>query len=335
MHRRTVIKSAPVALATAIGLAATASSAQESTPVVNGTQPDGSWVFTDDRGRTISLSEMPTRIFADTGAGLALWELGIKPVGLVGYVGAIEIPEELADVPFIDLTAAEMDLEQVIAINPDLSVSQAWTAGDANDFGGIDETTLPGFTDIAPTLSILAVVAPVDQSLARFEELAGALGADLAAPDVVANRDAFEVASERVREAAAAKPDLKVMAISPETDTIWIGNPESASDLLFFSQLGVNVYVPETPGAEMSGLWQQISWEEVGQYEVDLYLTDDRGFGLTAEQLVEQPTFANLPAAKAGQIGDWTIEYVPSYRSMTAILDALAESIASSEVVTG
>lgn len=50
--------------------------ARQVTPTERGTQPDGSWTFTDSRVRTIKLPDVPKRIFADAGAALALWELG-------------------------------------------------------------------------------------------------------------------------------------------------------------------------------------------------------------------------------------------------------------------
>ena len=332
MHRRTFISAVPALLAMAHGYSTV--HAQEATPAESGTQPDGSWTFTDDRGRTVSLPDVPKRIFADAGAGLALWEMGIKPIGLVGYSGVFDMPDELADVPFLDLAGGELDIEAVIELAPDLSVCQAWDADNPNDFGGLDETSMPGFTDIAPTLGILAVVVPVEQSLARFEELAAALGADLTAPAVVSNREAFEAARAELREATAEKPELSVMAISATPDAVWIGNPESASDLRTFIDLGVNLFVPETPDAAMSGLWQEISWEEIINFPADLYLNDDRGYALTTEELLEQPLFSLMPAAQAGQIGTWTVEYIPSFASVTPILTALAATIRDAEIVT-
>lgn len=288
-------------------------------------------MFVDDRGVAVELPETPARIFADLGAGLALWEFGIKPVGLVGYSGVFEIPEELAYVPFLDLDAGELDLEQLIAIDPDLSVSQAWSTNNPSDFAGFDEATWPGFTDLAPTLGILAVVEPVDFGIARFAELAVALGADPNDPAAAEDREAFEAASEEVRAAAAEKPDLKVMAISATAEVIYVGNPNIASDLVYFASLGVNLVVPESPMDVMDGLWEELSWEEIGQYPVDLYLNDDRPYSLTGEQLLEQEVFTAMPGAN--QVASWTIEYVPSYRALTPILTSLAAAIRDAEVV--
>lgn len=331
MNRRR-FSTAALAIAAGGAIAPSLAFGQEASPAASGPRADGSWVFTDDRGVTVELPETPTRIFADLGAGLALWEFGIKPVGLVGYSGVFEIPEELADVPFLDLDTGELDMEQVIAIAPDLSVSQAWSTNNPSDFAGFDEATWPGFADLAPTLGILAVVEPVDFGIARFHELAVALGADPSDQAMADERAAFEAASEEVRAAAAEKPDLKVMAISASEELIYVGNPNTASDLVYFASLGVNLVVPESPMAAMDGLWEELSWEEIGQYPVDLYLSDDRPYSLNDEQLQAQEVFSAMPGAN--QIAPWTIEYIPSYRALTPILTSLAEAIRNAEVVT-
>ncbi len=273
--RRQLVKAASVA-AVAYGIGKQVTGAQDAT-LASGIQEDGTWSFVDDRGVTVSLPEMPTRIFAETGAGIALWELGITPIGLCGYTGSFTIPDELADIPFFILDSGELDMEQFIALNPDLSIGQAWSSTDPHDFGAMDERNWPGFTDVAPTLCILAVAQPVNLALDRFAELAGALGADLSVDKVAADRAGFDAACDEVRAAAAEKPDLKVMAFSPTPDSVWIGNPESASDLLFFAELGVNVVAPGELDAAVSELWKEISWEEIGSYPVDLYLNDDPG----------------------------------------------------------
>lgn len=322
-RRRLVASAAGVAASSVLIHPATAQEAS----------PETGWTFLDDRGVTVSLPAMPTRILADTGAGLALWSFGIKPVGLIGYAGNYDIPEELADVPFLDLSAGELDMEQVIAIAPDLSVSQAWSTNNPHDFGGAAETSWPGFTDVAPTLGILAVQTPVNEAIDRFAELAAALGANLDDEAIAADRVAFEEASEAVRTATAANPGLTVMAISTNPDVVWIGNPTVASDLVYFASLGVDLKVPEAPQEAMDGLFQEISWEELGQYPVDLYLNDVRPYGLTDEELLAQPVFAIMPGAN--QRTGWWVEYVPSYAALTPILQSLAEGVSSAEVVTG
>jgi iron complex transport system substrate-binding protein len=335
-------------LGTTLGISAiiaprTSGSAQESTAEAspattsNGVQPGGTWVFTDDRDRTVELPAMPQRIFADLQAGLSLFEYGIVPVGQIGYSGVYEMPAELADVPFLDLGTSgnEFDLEAIAHIDPDLSVGITWDVNSKADFGGFPEGDMPAFVEIAPTVCILGVIEPADVSAERFRELAGALGADLETAAIAEARAAFDTAADAVRQAIAAKPGLKVLAISPTEDAIWVGNPATASDLVLFANLGVEFIVPESPDAANSGLFQELSWEQVGNYQADLYMVDDRSYALTQEQLLAQPTFSLLPAAAAGQLTTWSVEYITSYRGLATLLTTLAEAIDAAEIVTG
>ncbi|MGB3329084.1 MAG: hypothetical protein WBA46_09035, partial [Thermomicrobiales bacterium] len=103
--RRQVTAAGASLIALALGTRVAAQSTPGSdtgTPVGDG-GGGGPWTFTDDRGRTVDLPKTPTRIFADTGAGLALWDLGIPVVGLAGYPDVFEIPDGLADVPFLSV----------------------------------------------------------------------------------------------------------------------------------------------------------------------------------------------------------------------------------------
>ena len=277
----------------------------------------------------IELDAPPTRIFAEALAALSLWEYGIKPAGIVGYFTGYTFPEEWDDVVRFDLEAGELDIEQLIVLDPDISIGFTWDTVTKNDFGAIDESTLPGFLDVAPSLCILAVGASIDASIERFVELAAALGADTDSEIVVAARDAFTAAAEAVRAATAAKPELTVIAMSGAIDNAWIGNPTVASDLVYFANLGVTFVIPETPQEYASGLWQQISWEQIGEYQADIYLLDNRPSSLPVDDYQDIPIVQLIPAFQADQVTSWPVEYVFSYDGLTPTLTALAEAISS------
>jgi iron complex transport system substrate-binding protein len=222
----------------------------------------------------------------------------------------------------------------LIELDPDISIGFTWDTVNKNDFGAIDESTLPGFLDVAPSLCILAVGAPIDVSIERFVELAAALGADTEADEVVAARDAFTAASEAVRAATAAKPDLTAIAMSGALENAWIGNPTVASDLVYFANLGLTFVIPETPQEYASGLWQQISWEQVGEYQADLYLLDNRPSSLPVDEYQDIPVVQLLPAFAAEQFTNWPVEYVFNYGGLTPTLIALAEAISSAAIVS-
>ena len=321
------------------GGSASAQATPDATPTVgsNGLQSDGTWVFTDDRDRVVSVDHLPERIYAETQAALSLFEFGLLPVGTVGYADTYEVPEALAAIPFQDLGAqgSEFDVEAIAALTPDLFVGITWDFNSKADFGGFAEDSIPGFTELAPSVCILGVVAPADASVRRFAELAAALGAEIDTPEIAAAEAAYEAAAQAVRDAAAAKPGLKVLAISPTAESLWIGNPTIASDLVLFSNLGVEFIIPDAPDEANTGLFQELSWEQAAEWQADLYLVDNRPFTLKTEDLLAQPTFGLLPAAAAGQLSNWTVEYITTYAGLTTLLESLATAISSAEIVTG
>ncbi|MGB3330554.1 MAG: ABC transporter substrate-binding protein, partial [Thermomicrobiales bacterium] len=191
-----------------------------------------------------------------------------------------------------------------------------------------------GILEVAPTVGIRALDVSLANQLARFEELAASLGADLGTPTVRDARAAFEAASDDVRAAAAATPGLTVVAISATADEVYIGNPAAASDLMYFAELGVGFMELSGSADIVSGLFEELSWEQIRRYSADVFLNDVRGYSLTDEQLLAQPTFALLPAARAGQIGPWSVEYVTSFQGVTPILTALAETLHDARIVT-
>jgi iron complex transport system substrate-binding protein len=328
LSRRSLVTGAgAVAAMSAFGPRANAQSARATA--------SGPFTFTDDRGRVIELPETPKRIFAEYFAALSLKPFGIKPVGIVGYFAGYDVPAEWDDVERFELASGELDIERLIALDPDISIGFTWDTATKNDFGAIDEDTLPGFTAIAPSLCILAVEAPVDQSIERWVELAAALGANTEAPELVASRNAFLAAGEAVRSAAAAKPGLTVMAMGPTPDSVYIGNPASASDLVYMTELGVNFVIPESPDSFASNLWQELSWEQLSEYPVDLYLVDNRPSSLALEDVLKIDVFAFQPAVQADQICPWPVEYITTYDGLTPTLTALADAINAAEIVTG
>lgn len=267
-------------------------------------------------------------------AAMSLWPYGIKPVGISGWLRGYTFPEEWNDVVRFDLEAGELDIEKLIELNPDLSVGITWDTVTKNDFGAVDEATMPGFTNVAPSLCILGVDVPISASIERFGELAAALGASTESESISAARDAFHAASDALRATAAAKPGLTAIAISGALENAWLGNPTVASDLVYFAELGLNVIAPEPPKEFADGVFQQISWEQIGEVQADLYLVDNRPSVMPMAEILEMPVVQLLPAFKANQVADWPVEYITSYDGFTPTLTALAEAVSAAEIVT-
>lgn len=304
--------------------------AQDATP---GT-PGAGWTFTDDAGVTISLPEPPTRVVAYVNLAAALDDFGAKPAG---YFGQPLRPDGTRET-----IAGDMDLEDMVSVAPsygafdvealitegiDLIVTDMWE--DPPTFWGIEPDGIEQIEAVAPILNLWFIDQPVTQTIERVGGLAVALGANPDDPQVVADREAFLAAEADLKAAIAEKPGLKVaFASGTLEDGFSIGNPKKNADLIYYASLGLDIVTPE----DQSSFFESLSWEEAGRYPVDLLVMDDRQWSTQPEELAAQvPTFAALPAVKAGAYGPWTSEWVPSYPGMTPVLQSLTELIRNAD----
>jgi iron complex transport system substrate-binding protein len=294
------------------------------------TSADAAFTFTDDRGKTISLPDVPERIVASVPSAASLWDFGVRPIAVYGpLVKADGTPEPSAgsiDPDAVDSVGEvfdEVDIEKLLSLNPDLLVGTMYFP---DELYGIQDDAEPRLEELVPTVGILTAAEPVTVPIQRFEELAVALGADVNAPDVLAAKARFEAASEAVKTAAAAKAGLKVLFLSAYEAAIYVANPPAWGDLLYFQELGVELVVPEVPA---ENYFEELSWEQATKYDADLILNDFRGGGYTNAEFVEQPTAALHPAVQAGQVGEWIAAYAYTYSGFAGVLEALAETIES------
>lgn len=328
--RRELMAAAVTSAAFAAGIQG--ARAQSGTPVAG-----GAWSFTDDHGTTITLPRRPERIVAYVGSAATLWDYGIRPVGAFGPLrredgGANPLAGNVDPEAVTSLGEGwnEIDLEELVALQPDLIVSTTYSPGIPGDLWGLEPDLAAQVGEIAPVVTISAFETSVTESLARFEDLAVALGADLDAPRVKASREQFEQASEAVRQAASERPGLRVLVMSAWPEAIYVANPAAASDLTYFQELGVELVAPDNPDS----YWEELSWEQALKYPADLLLLDARDGGYTVANLADAPsTLAAHPAVKAGQVGNWYTEFVLSYDAFATILEELAVAISESRVI--
>lgn len=292
----------------------------------------GEWTFTDDRGVTITLPQRPERVVAYVPLAAGLWDVGYRVVGVYGtlrrpdgspeiYAGAIDFDA----VESLGETYGEIDLEKLVALQPDLIIFDLYSA--EVDLWGLPEDAVAQVEDIAPILGISFVERPVTDTIGRLEELAGALGADLTEPAVTEARTHFDQASADVQAACADKPNLSVLAAAGWTDNLYIANAPLWADLIYFRELGLDLITPDVDSSE---LWETLSWEQAAKYPADLILNDARSAALPIEQLAEIPTWNQLPAVQAGQVGAWHTEFVPSHAGFAAVLESLAATVRAS-----
>ncbi|MEU7935907.1 ABC transporter substrate-binding protein [Microbispora bryophytorum] len=290
-----------------------------------------SWSFTDDRMETVTAGAVPSRVVAFTGTAAVLADYGLqqKVVGVFGETKRADgSPEPQAgdlDVNKVTILGnvwGEFNIEKYAALRPDLLVTHMYDPG---ALWYVPDESKDKIVKLAPTVAVSVARVPMTEPIERYAALAESLGADLAAPKVAEAKARFEAAAESVRTAVAGNPGIKVLAASGSPDVLYVSNPEVNTDLMYFTQLGVDVVKPEKPGD--GGYYENLSWENADKYDADLILLDNRGTALQPKDLTSKPSWAKLPAVRAGQVVGW--DPVPrfSYAGAAPILENLALAI--------
>lgn len=291
----------------------------------------GKWSFTDDLGRTVTLPKRPTRIAGLTDVVSSLWAYGIAPAAAFGYMAMKDdssfAGRDLSTVKEVGRTYGEIDLEALAAARPELIVTNAYPV---DRKGTVDtKQALYGFADktqedkvrrIAPIVAI-TMWGTADTVVGRVNDLALALGVPRARLD--GYRKEFDAAGRKL--AAAGRSGLRVMAEAAYADKgLYLVRPADDPALSYYAKLGVTL--PDPGGSAY--YWQTATWEQVDRYRnVDVWLNSARAMG--SADLLKQPTFAALPAAKAGQIHPWNsqnMDYVHLAATMTQLAGWLDKS---------
>jgi len=313
------------ALATLPLLLAACGDEERAAPSAGG-QPGGPWTFRDDRGEELSLPAAPERIVAHEYAAIALWDYGIRPVGIFGSVPLDEQPLmdgfDLEGVQSVGEVWGEVNLEALAALRPDVIVSTWWPAETL--LGGIKDDKLERrMAAIAPLVGIDAQV-PATTTIEHFHALAGKLGADVDTPELRATRKRFDDAVAAFRAAAKEKPDLRVMAVATSPESLYVAKVEDYADLREFAGWGLNV----VSGKSRDPYWETLSWENADRHPADLILYDGRAHAPGPEELAKLPVWPTLPAVEAGQITPWHMEEAVSYALFAGHIEELTAKVA-------
>ncbi|WP_019874302.1 ABC transporter substrate-binding protein [Sporichthya polymorpha] len=292
---------------------------------------DGPWRYTDDLGQLIELEKRPERIVAYSSAAAVLWDLGIEVVGTLGPVqnadgSALKVAGRIDVSRITDTGAEETDLEKLAALDPDIIVLQR--NAEAIDYYPITESQEADARKIAPFVAVWAYGTDAETVVRSYERLAEALGADLNAPDRQAERTRLVDAQANLKSTLEGKSGLKVMFVSAYEDQLYVAKTADYPDLKTFQALGMDIVDPG--GSEP--YYEALSWENANKFPADLIFVDDRSAALQPDVLErDQPTWANLPAVKAGQIGAWNGEAVFSPRGFADAIEELTTVVAGAD----
>ncbi|KOG36094.1 ABC transporter substrate-binding protein [Streptomyces resistomycificus] len=299
----------------------------------------GPWTFKDDRGTTVKLDKSPANIVAFTGVAAALYDYGISVKGVFG-------PTKTADGK-ADVQAGDMDISKVTvlgnvwdqfnvekyaALAPDVLISTMFD--DAGTLWYVPEASKDKIAKLAPSVGISVYDRQLTAPLERMWELAESLGADMTATKVTDAKKAFEEAATRLRAAAKAKPEIKVLAGSASQELFYVSGTNLSIDLEYFKALGVNFVEPPESAKKQGGGWfESLSWENVDKYKADIIMMDDRSSAIQPADIAEA-TWKKLPAVKAGQVIARSAEPILSYDKCTPLLTSLAEALEKAKKVS-
>jgi iron complex transport system substrate-binding protein len=296
--------------------------------------PSGPWSFTDDRHKTVKLGRTPANLVAYIGSAAALHDYGIECTGVFGPTtlkdGSADAQAgdvDVSKVTVIGNTWGEFNIEKYAALNPGLLISHMY---EAPTLWYVPDESAKKILALAPSVGVNIAGVPLTTPLRRYAELAASLGADLGSGSNAAQKARFDKASADLRSAAKAHPGITVMASSASADAFYVSTPSSASDLSYYKSLGVDFIVPDKV---KGGFFETLSWETADKYQADVVMLDDRTATLQPKDLSGKPTWAQLPAVKAGQVLGWPSEPIFSYAKCADRIEDLTKAITSAKKV--
>ncbi|AOW87131.1 MULTISPECIES: ABC transporter substrate-binding protein [Streptomyces] len=303
-----------------------------------GAAKSGPWSFKDDRGTSVKLDRVPTGIVAFTGVAAALFDYGVQVEGVFGPTttkdGKPDVQAGDLDVDKVTVLGNEwgkLNVEKYASLSPELLVTT--TFDDAGTLWSVPEESKDKVAKLAPSVAVSVFDRQLTQPLQRMWELAESLGADMKAKKVTDAKAAFDKAAARLRAAAKARPEIRVLAGSASADLFYVSGTNLSVDLEYFKALGVNFVEPSEEAKKATGGWfENLSWENVDKYPADVIIMDDRASTIQPADITEG-TWKKLPAVKAGQVIARSPEPILSYDKCTPLLDNLAEAIENAKKV--
>ncbi|GGU14157.1 ABC transporter substrate-binding protein [Streptomyces coeruleorubidus] len=299
----------------------------------------GPWSFKDDRGKNVQLDKVPANIVAFTGVAAALYDYGVSVKGVFGPTktqdGKPDVQAgdmDISKVTILGNTWDQFNVEKYAALVPEVLISTMFDS--AGTLWYVPEASKDKIAKLAPSVGISVYDRQLTAPLQRMWELAESLGGDMKAAKATDAKKRFEEASERLRKAAKAHPDIKVMAGSASQELFYVSGTNLSVDLEYFKALGVNfVEPPEKAKAEGGGWFESLSWENVDKYAADIIMMDDRSSAIQPANITEA-TWKKLPAVKAGQVISRSAEPILSYDKCVPLVENLAKAIETAKKVS-
>ncbi|MFI7337645.1 ABC transporter substrate-binding protein [Streptomyces sp. NPDC050085] len=285
------------------------------------------WEFTDDRSHLAAAVGTPERVVAYIQTGASLWDLGLRPVGIFGsyHDGESADRAKAGALPVDEIAylgaGAGLDLDDVLAVRPDLVVALTYGGGQVY---GIEPDVAKHLEEHVPL-----VVLDVGQGrgLTAVRERVAELGRSLGiaeAPSALAELTRAERKLATLTEGPAGS--TRVLALSPGgPDSVHLARPSKWPDLSALTGLGVHtVEPPEGPGAN----WHTGTWADAAELAPEVILLDTRANAAPRDEYATDPAWAAV--AQRATILPWNPELPSTATAHAGFFEGVAKSIRSS-----
>lgn len=290
--------------------------------------------FVDDAGATIELDAVPERIVMFEDVAASLMDLGVRPAGIDFLAVGNELLDDfdLDGIATVGDRCGAINLEAVAALEPDLFIYMNW--GESDGTGALfclDEALRRELETFAPVV-VMNAEGDAEEILGDYIDLAAALGADLEAPEIVANRQRYEAAAQRLSEAVAARPEISVIPMSISADAALVAEIGGFADLVTLrDRFGVRFASPFAVDEYSGTYWAEYSAETVTEIRGDVILLAAKNPTPPEERIAAFPLWAALPEVEAGQVVDWWVPGSFSYTRDAEFMESLATAIDNAE----
>lgn len=287
---------------------------------------EATFVHEDARGRTIEVEGTPETVVAQASAAAALWDDGFKVAGVYG-----DLPEQpnyltgsldVAQAKVLGRAWGEFNVEEYAAMNPDLLIDMTFDGKTLWYAGEVEKQV----SKLAPTLAMPLTGLSVVEQIEAFLELAEDFGAE---PEVEEAKAEFEESVERIKAVVEKNPDLTVLAVSAYGEEVYFANAPEHPDLAYLAELGVN-FAEVTP--DETGIFEQVSLENIGKYHADVLLVDARDTG-GLEALETKDIFKRLPAVAGGQQFLWYPAAPYSYQAYAEVFGEYTDHLEDAQLL--
>lgn len=288
--------------------------------------------YTDARGVTVRLPSRPNTVVAQSSTAASLWDAGYRVAGVYGELGTTNGKLnyqagaiDLSEVTVIGKTHGQFNIERYAALEPDLLVDASM---DDKTLWYVPPDAASEILAVAPSIGVKMVGLDLPAIIEEFVDLAHKLGADPQSPALREARSDFDDAVAQVRASVAARPGLRVLAVSRDPQNFWVGSSADHPDLQHLDSLGVRFV---DPGVKRGTYFRQLSWEQMGAHPADVLIYDAREAPAMRSKVESIGTWRSLPAVKAGQVYPWWPAAPFSYRAYAPLYRDVARWLRTSE----